>query len=69
MADFRPVEANKAHILMVHPAPLGTTDEAANAEWAEILVDISSDMANWRLQHLRSLWRPTVGKPVEWEWV
>ena len=69
MADFRPVEANKARILMVRPAPAATTLENANAEWVEVVVDISSDLANWRLQHLRGLWRPDVAKPVEWEWV
>src|SRR5262249_52973696 len=30
---------------------------------------ISSDLANWRLQHMRGLWRAEVAKPVEWEWV
>src|SRR5207302_10720088 len=26
-------------------------------------------MANWRLQHLRGLWRAEMAKPVEWEWI
>jgi hypothetical protein len=69
VADFRPVESNKAHILTVRAAPRGTSLDDANAEWVEVRVDISSDLANWRLQHLRSLWRPDVAKPVEWEWV
>ena len=69
MADFLPVEANKAHILMVRPATQGTSLEDANAEWVEVFVDLSSDLANWRLQHLRGLWRPDVAKPVAWEWV
>jgi len=69
MADFRPVEATKARILSIHPAPSGTTIEGANAEWIEVLVQLDSDLANWRLQHLRALWREEVAKPVEWEWV
>ena len=69
MADFRPVEANKARILMVRPAPEGTAPDDANVEWAEIVVDLSSDLANWRLQHLRALWRADLAKPVEWEWI
>ena len=63
MADFRPVEANKGHILMIRPAPDGTPIEDANAEWVEIIADLSSDFANWRLQHLRALWKPDVAKP------
>src|SRR5438132_230776 len=69
MADFRPVEANKGHILMIRPAAVGTAIQDANAEWVEILADLSSDLANWRLQHLRGLWKPEVAKPVEWEWI
>jgi hypothetical protein len=69
VADFRPVEANKAHILIVRPGPAGTILDDANAEWVEVLVDIDSDLANWRLQHLRGLWREDVAKPIEWEWV
>src|SRR5438309_10251687 len=69
MADFRPVEANKGHILTIHPGSAATPVEDANAEWVEIIADLSSDLANWRLQHLRGLWRPEVTKPVEWEWV
>jgi hypothetical protein len=69
MADFRPVEANKARILMVRPAPANTPIEDANVEWVEVVADLGSDLANWRLQHLRGLWRPDVSKPVEWEWV
>src|SRR5438045_4343450 len=69
MADFRPVDSNKGHILMIHPATADTKVEDANEEWVEIIADLSSDLANWRLQHLRGLWRPEVTKPVEWEWV
>ena len=69
MADFLPVEANKARILMVRPAPPGTSLEDANAEWVEVFVDLSSDLANWRLQHLRGLWREETAKPVAWEWI
>ena len=69
MADFRPVEAHKAHLLIVRPAPSGTTLDDANAEWVEVIVDIASDLANWRVQHLRGLWRQDVAKPIEWEWV
>jgi len=69
MADFRPVEANKGHILMIHPGSADTPIVDANAEWVEIIADLSSDFANWRLQHLRGLWKAEVAKPVEWEWV
>jgi len=69
MADFRPVEANKGHILMIRPAVADTPVEDANAEWVEIIADLSSDFANWRLQHLRGLWKPEVAKPIEWEWI
>jgi len=69
MADFRPVEATKARILSIHPAPAGTSLDDANAEWIEVQVQLDSDMANWRLQHLRALWREELARPVEWEWV
>jgi len=69
VADFRPVEANKARILSVRPAPPGLSLEDANAEWIEVAANLDSDLANWRLQHLRALWRDEVAKPVEWEWV
>jgi hypothetical protein len=69
MADFRPVEANKGHILMIRPASGDTSVEDANAEWVEVIADLSSDFANWRLQHLRGLWKPDVSKAIEWEWV
>ena len=69
MADFRPVEANKGNILMSHPGSANTPVEDANTEWVEIIADLSSNFANWRLQHLRGLWKPEVTKPVEWEWV
>jgi hypothetical protein len=69
VADFRPVEATKARILTIHAAPADTSIEDANAEWIEIQTMLDSDLANWRLQHLRALWRNEVSKPVEWEWV
>ena len=69
MADFRPVEATKARILSIHAAPDGTSTLDANAEWIEVVVQLSSDLANWRLQHLRALWRLELARPVEWEWV
>jgi len=69
MADFRPVEATKGRILTIHPAPAGTSQDDANAEWIEVQVQLDSDMANWRLQHLRAMWREELARPVEWEWV
>ena len=69
MADFRPAEASKARILTIRPGAPGTVPEQANSEWVEILVDLDSDLANWRLQHLRALWRNETARPVEWEWV
>lgn len=69
MADFGPVEAVKARILSIRPAPAGTSLDDANAEWVEIRVELSSDLANWRLAHVRGTWREDVAKPVEWEWV
>lgn len=69
MADFRPVEAAKARILTIRSAPARTPAEDANAEWVEIRVELDSDLANWRVAHLRALWREEVGKPVEWEWI
>ncbi|HEX9268736.1 MAG TPA: hypothetical protein VF998_02720 [Candidatus Limnocylindria bacterium] len=69
MSDFRPVEANKAHILTIRPVAPGTAIEMANAEWVEVAIDLDSDLANWRLQHLRALWREELAKPIEWEWV
>jgi hypothetical protein len=69
MADFRPVEATKARILSIRPGSPETRAEDANGEWVEVRVELDSDLANWRLQHLRALWKAEVGKPVEWEWV
>jgi hypothetical protein len=69
MADFRPVEATKARILTIRPAAGGTTLDGANVEWIEIVVMLDSDLANWRVQHLRALWREEMARPVEWEWV
>ena len=69
MADFRPVEATKAKILSIHPAPDGTTLDNANAEWIEVAVQLNSDLANWRLQHLRALWREELARPMQWEWI
>jgi len=69
VADFRPVEAAKARVLSIRSAPAATGLEDANAEWIEVQVTLDSDLANWRVQHLRALWREDVAKPVEWEWV
>lgn len=69
MADFRPVEATKARILSIRPAAPGTRVDDANTEWVEIRVELNSDLANWRLQHLRALWKAEVARPIEWEWV
>jgi hypothetical protein len=69
MADFRPVEAAKARILNIHPAPAGARPEDANAEWIEVLVQLDSDLANWRLQHVRAMWREEMARPIEWDWV
>jgi len=49
VADFRPVEATKARILSIRSAPAGTGLDDANAEWIEVLVNLDSDLANWRL--------------------
>jgi hypothetical protein len=69
MADFRPVEAAKARLLSIKPAPAGTSLDDANTDWVEIRVELSSDLANWRVAHLRALWVEQVAKPVEWEWI
>ena len=69
VADFRPVEAVKARILTIHPAPAGAGPENANSEWVEILVELASDLANWRVAHLRGLWTEEVARPIEWEWI
>jgi len=69
VADFRPVEASKARILSIRAAPADTSVEDANAEWIEVQAILDSDLANWRVQHLRALWREEVSRPVEWQWV
>ncbi len=69
VADFKPVEANKARLHMVRTATPGTKREDANAEWIEVLVQLSADLGNWRVQRLRALWKKEVAKPVEWEWL
>lgn len=69
MADFRPAEAPKARILSIRPSAPGSGPDRANSEWVEILVSLDSDLANWRLQHLRALWRKETARPVEWDWV
>src|SRR3990170_3573994 len=69
MADVLPAEGVKARILNIRPAPEGTPLDAANSEWVEIRVEADSDLANWRVQHLRARWTEDVAKPVEWEWV
>jgi len=69
VSDFKPVEANKARILSVKVAPAGTSQDDANLEWVEIAVTLDSDLANWRVQHLRPLWKAEIAKPIEWEWI
>ncbi|HEV2009450.1 MAG TPA: hypothetical protein VGS17_00280 [Candidatus Limnocylindria bacterium] len=69
MSDFKPVEANKARILSIKKAPAGTSLDDANLEWVEIAVVLDSDIANWRVQHLRPLWKVEIAKPLEWEWI
>lgn len=69
MADFRPVEAAKARILGIRSAPAGLALEDANSEWIEIRVELDSDLANWRVAHLRALWREETAQPVEWDWI
>ena len=69
MADFKPVVANKARILSIRAAPAGTAIDASNLEWVEIAVDLDTDLANWRVQHLRPLWKVEIAKPIEWDWI
>lgn len=69
MSDFKPVESNKARILSLKVAPDGTALDDANLEWVEIAVNLDSDVANWRVQHLRPLWNLDIAKPVESEWI
>ena len=69
MADILPSEGVKARILAIHAAPPGAPADNANAEWVEIRVELNSDLANWRVAHLRPLWRAEVAKPLEWEWI
>jgi hypothetical protein len=69
MADLRSAEGTKARILSIRPAPPDIAVDAANTEWVEIRVEQSSDLANWRVQHLRALWKSEVARPIEWEWV
>jgi len=69
MADFRPTEGAKARILSVKAAPAGLPVEDANAEWVEIRVELDGDLANWRVAHVRALWRPETARPIEWEWI
>lgn len=69
VSDFKPVEANKARILSIKVAPAGTPVEDANLEWVEVAVVLDSDLANWRLQHIRPLWKADIAKPIDWEWI
>lgn len=69
MADFLPVEANKARLLLLK-VPAGVLPaEDRNAEWVEIAVNEAGDLANWRLQRLRALWNDEVGRPADSEWI
>ncbi|MDE3111575.1 MAG: hypothetical protein KGN00_08885 [Chloroflexota bacterium] len=69
MADFKPAESAKARILSLKPAPADLPLDDANSEWIEIRVELDSDLANWRVAHLRALWRAETAKPIEWEWI
>lgn len=69
VSDFRPAEGNKAKILAIKPAPAGLAPEALNGEWVEISVTMASDVANWRVQHLKALWTVDIAKSVSWDWV
>ncbi len=69
MADFKPVEANKARILSLKAAPAGTVLDDANLEWVEVKIDLDSDLGNWRLQQVRPLWKVEIAKPIEWKWI
>jgi hypothetical protein len=69
VSDFKPVEANKARILSIKVAPADTSLDDANVEWVEINVELDGDLANWRVQHLRPLWKVEIAKPIEWEWI
>ena len=69
MSDFKPVEANKARILSIKVAADGTTLDDANSEWVEIAVALDCDLANWRVQQLRPLWKVEIARPIEWEWL
>jgi len=69
VSDFKPVEANKARILSIKVAPAGTALDDASLEWVEIAVDIDSDLANWRVQQLRPLWKAEISRPIEWQWI
>ncbi len=69
VSDFKPVEANKARILSVKPGAVGTSLDDANVEWVEVAVELDSDLANWRVQHLRPLWKVEIAKPIEWTWI
>ncbi len=69
MADFQPAEASKARILSIKPAPAELSLGDANAEWIEVRVELDSDLANWRVAHLRALWREETAKPIAWEWI
>ena len=69
VSDFKPVEANKARILSVKPGAGGISLDDANLEWVEVAVQLDSDLANWRVQHLRPLWKVEIAKPIEWKWI
>ncbi len=69
MADFRPVEAAKARILSIKAAAPGLAMDRANSEWVELRVELDSDLANWRVAHVRAMWREETARPIEWEWI
>jgi len=69
VSDFKPTEANKARILSIKVAPEGTGVDDTNLEWVEIAVQLDGDLANWRVQHIRPLWKVEIARPIEWEWI
>src|SRR5260221_10205219 len=69
VSDFKPVEANKARILSIKVAGEGESLDDANGEWVEIAVTLDGDLANWRVQQVRPLWKVEIPRPIEWEWL
>ena len=66
MADFRPVEANKGHILMIRPAPAGTPIEDANAKRVGSSRTYQYELRELAL-HICAAWEGRWSPTVEWE--